>query len=98
MAYSGTVSTSYHGTAGTAVDTVTLSRKSSSVRIVNRGASDIYYTLGLEGATAVTPVVGADNTYICIAGEGQVENAENLISSVKLIAAAASVYSVEAHH
>lgn len=98
MAYAGTVIYSYHGTAGTVADTVTFSRKANALRILNTGSADIYITLGKEGAAAAAPVVAADNTYLVRAGSSLDEASENFVTSIKLICASSSTYSVEAHH
>ena len=94
MAYSGTVVHSYHGTAGTAMDTVNLSVARSSVTITNRGAVDIYVKLPNMGTAA--PTVGGDNTLIVEDGTAKTINSQNEINAVRVIASAASVYSVEA--
>lgn len=97
MAYSGTVLYAYHGTAGTAADTVnfTSGRYPSSVAVSNRGSTDLYFhTNGTRGTAA--PVAGTVDTYICIAGGFKTINSDNPITYVKVISTANTAYSVEA--
>ncbi len=97
MAYSGTVVYAYHGTAGTAVDTVnfTSGRYPNSVAISNRGSTDLYFHTNLTRGTAA-PVAGTVEEYIVVAGGFKTINSDNAITFVKVIATGDTAYSAAA--
>lgn len=86
------VSFATHKTLATnTIDTVTLtSNRSDVVEVLNRGTTDpIYFTK--DGST---PVIGADDNYIVLAGQGVSVAARANTDTIKLIAASAVAYSV----
>jgi hypothetical protein len=72
------------------VDTVTLGSDFNRVEVLNRGASDIYFT-----ADKSTPTVGGDDCFIALAGGGlQVDVPTAGSTTVKLISSGAPAYTV----
>lgn len=94
MAFSGTVTHSHQGTAGTAMDTVNFARACSSILLANRGAVDIWYKTSNQGTA--NPVANNDETMALPAGSSRTINDQVPITAVRLITASStSVYSVE---
>jgi hypothetical protein len=86
----------HHGTlTASAVDTVTLSRPTGQVKVINRlGTSEIFYTLD-----GTAPTVNGD-CYVVVATAGAYDIRPNRINNqnaqvVNLISAGAMTYSVE---
>lgn len=96
MAYSGTVSIAYHGTAGTVADTVNFSPKRQNFRIINGGANAIY--VAING----TAVAAADDTYLVQVAAAGKDNALEFrlghpVASLSVIGVGASIYSLHAY-
>lgn len=94
--YSGTVTTSYHGTltAGS-VDTVNFTTGFHSVAVYNHSATAIYFKPSTLGTAA--PTAGGDTTYVVPASTTTpfIWQGKDQATYVKVVGAAASVYSVE---
>lgn len=92
--YSATIAKHATLTAGL-VDTVTFDREVQTVEILNRGASELYFTT--DGST---PVVNGDNNYVVLAGSAlKVSNDgtwDDRMTVVKLVSSVGIAYSVTA--
>ena len=90
---SHSASTAKHATlAANVVDSVTFPRDLDTVEVLNRSASDIYFTV-----SGTAPTVGGD-CYIAVAGGALAvvvqDNAASGGTVVKLISASSAAYSV----
>ena len=88
-----------HATLGASTaDTVTFTDSNTGgLQIINRGAADIYFRVGISGGTATTPTAaGANDDLICRSGLSvNFAGVGSPVTSVKLISTGATAYSVQ---
>lgn len=99
------VETAYHGTLTAATaDTVCIVQPISKVTIVNRGTTEIYFSVGSSLAPGASPTVAGNNFFVVPGTNGasvsvtvpQESSTPPLGAVIKLISTGTPGYSVEA--
>ena len=64
MATASAASSVHNTLSGTTADLITITDPHDRVEILNRGLSDVFFTIAPEGITPTTAVADADNTTV----------------------------------
>ena len=92
-----TISAAHHGTTvGTVIDTINFNGAPTDFRIMNSGATDLYFTVPTgAGVGAADPVAGAEESLLLPAATTQDIHCEFDISQIKVLSTLACAYHVE---